>query len=431
MSLNATLGKSLYWKLLQFLIVFITNILFVRLFKPELASVFYSIIYLASLLVSFFTLGMDVSLNYFLSKKQISASNVHSLTLLVVICALVITIPVCFLYFNNTPLNEFISISQKIAFSVLYVTGGLLIVFSNTIFTVNDQNYIPLKVSVLLSTLVLSLCFIFRAFYSSSEAINAFFYCYFIIYFITGIVLFLSSIKVYNKKFNIHLVFPIPISKLFQYSLIIFFINILFVLASKISIFILPYWMDANALGNYIQAYKIVEYIVTFIAFIYFPAISMVASQAEEAKGLILFLVRLSNTVILLVSIFILCFGHYLFTALFGIHFNLMYEVFIYMIPGLFALCASTFFTAYFFGANLFKYNLYSACIMLAVLLAILFILATNGSVIGAAMAFSIAAIAGFTYDAISFKQQYNYKFTNILFLKVSDMSTLKKLLRF
>lgn len=431
MSLSTTFGKSLYWKLLQFLIVFVINVLFVRLFKPELSSVFYSIIYLSSLLVSLFTFGMDVSLNYFLSKKQISASDVHSITILMLIVALLVSTPVSYFYFTHTPLNHFISVPEKTAFSLLFIVGGLLIVFSSTIFTVNNQNHIPLKVSVLLSVLLLTLCTALKIKYSSSSVIDTFFYCYFVVYFFTGVLLFFWSIKLYNKGFKLQFDFPISFHQIFRYSFLIFFINILFVLASKVSIFILPYWLDAQILGNYIQAYKIVEYIVTFISFIYYPAISIVAGQLkEESRGLILYLIRLSNTVILFISLIALLVGKYLFTTVFGLEFNLMFEIFVYLIPGLFALCASTFFTAYYFGSNLLKYNLISACIMLIILLVGLFLFARDGDAASAALVFSLAAIAGFIYDAVSFRHIQHFKLQDILFLKSSDLSILLRTLK-
>ncbi|MBS1599896.1 MAG: hypothetical protein JST75_16840 [Bacteroidetes bacterium] len=114
--------------------------------------------------------------------------------------------------------------------------------------------------------------------------------------------------------------------------------------------------------------------------------------------------------------------GKILFPYIFGQSFNEVYFLFILLIPGLFAACSSSFFTAYYFGTAKLKYNFVSALIyfisMLILFLALIKILGVKGP----AVAFSIASVFSLLYDAFVFKKIHQYNISEILFAKKSDI---------
>ncbi|HEY4206772.1 MAG TPA: hypothetical protein VGM31_08170, partial [Puia sp.] len=87
-------GKILYlnlrWRSLQFLTSFIVNAIFARSLHAVVAGEFYTLVYTLSLLISFFTLGLDISLNYFLARRAISAGMARRLILIVTAAGLVV-----------------------------------------------------------------------------------------------------------------------------------------------------------------------------------------------------------------------------------------------------------------------------------------------------------------------------------------------------
>lgn len=84
------LYKSLYWKSLQYASSFLVNIFLARLLGAVVAAEFYTTLYWLSFIISFFTFGLDISLNYYLSRNQVSSRTALRIVLALVLLALLI-----------------------------------------------------------------------------------------------------------------------------------------------------------------------------------------------------------------------------------------------------------------------------------------------------------------------------------------------------
>jgi O-antigen/teichoic acid export membrane protein len=259
-------------------------------------------------------------------------------------------------------------------------------------------------------------------------AVTTLFYIHFFFTFLPGFFLLLRTF--FRGKlwaYDIEAVNLIPLRNVFIFSLSAYASNIIFFIASKMAVFILPFWADPLHLGNFMQAYKIVEYAGMVTAFIYFPMISISADQTTfNSEAIILFLVRLSNTFVIFASISIMFAGPYVFQIIFGDSFFQLHEILICFIPGMLAVCSSTFFTAYFFGKGKTKINFYSAVILLSSLSLLMFVFANNGNVKWAAIAFSIANMLSFMYDIYQFNFLHKFTWKEIMILNKMDLLKLK-----
>jgi len=190
----------------------------------------------------------------------------------------------------------------------------------------------------------------------------------------------------------------------------------------------MPYRLGPAGQGNYIQAYKLVEYMGLLMSFLYYPVIVLVAgTDIKKMQQTILLLVRLSNTVILLFSIGVLAIGWWIFPLLFGPSFGNVYRIFTGFIPGLFAVCSSGFFTAWYFGSGHIKFNGVSAGIQLVAMLAGFFIFPAP---MGTALAFSLASLLSLGYDLWVFRKFYQWSLRDILFIRTSDWGTIRSVLQ-
>jgi O-antigen/teichoic acid export membrane protein len=432
MAVGKVLYKGLYWKILQFLTSFIINIILTRSFQSIISAEFYAMVYILSLGISFFTLGLDISLNYYLSRKEISPAMAGRIIVFIVVLALLVCLPLLYLFYQPSRYPD-LRLSQLLLFSAFNITGGLLTTLSGTLFTAYGRNYLPAMISFIANLIVIVLSLGINSMSSGSAVVGSLFQVYFLFSFLQGGFLFLLSMRLYagrgqsgdgdNGR--------VGAMELLRYSFSAFVINFIFFAGARLGVYLLPYRVSPADQGNYIQAYKIVEYMGVLISVIYYPFIALVAGEdREKMKERVLFLVRLSNTLVLLAGVFILACGWWLFPLVFGRSFDRMYEIFIGFLPGLFAVCSSTFFTAYYFGSGRLKYNLISACIQFAGLPAFFFLFVHNGNVMGAAFAFSLSVLGSLGYDMLVFRRSFPYSLRDILLIRAADVSRITGLVR-
>lgn len=427
MSIPKILYKSYYWRTLQFLVSFLLNIYLVRILQAVIIAEFHSLTYLCSFVASFFMLGLDLGITYYITQKKISTQSARKMIVIITILSLFISLPILF-YTNNKSLYNNISQQAIIIFAALYIAGNLFLNLSSAIYTAFNKNYYPVKVGVIFNCLTLITVLTINYFLVENR-VNYILYIFFSLYFIQGIFTYLLTYKL-NKdvephnsgEFNLWI-------KIVKFSFYSFIISLLFFLGLKINVLLLSRWINNYDLGNYTQTYKLIEYIITFIGFIAYPLIAILSEpQRENRKHITLFLLRISNTFILTGILLITIIGHWMFPLLFGNSFNKMYQIFLIFIPGIFATTSSIFFTSYYFATGKLKYNFISAILLLISAIFFLLLLATKFSIHGAAAAFSISSLISLMYDLFIFKKIYDLSFKEITLATKSDFAKIKQL---
>jgi len=419
MAIGKILYKSMYWKFFQLALSFFINLFLTRHFRSAISAEFYSFVYILSLFATFFTLGLDIGLNYYLSRRQITPRAACRIIAGVTVLALVISLPLLYLLFHPARFPD-LSPGRWLFFSACHITGVLLTSLSGTIFTAYGQNYRPAQYISGINIVLAVLLFVMSVVCTGSRLVESLFFLYFLFSFLQGAILFAVALVRYAGAApgvaaamaagTTHQ--PVGLRELLGFSFMAFITNFIFFLGGRLGIYLLPYRVNAAEQGNYIQAYKLVEYCGLIASFIYYPFIAIVAAQDKEKtkEKLLLFLVRLSNTAVLFFSLLMLVFGKALLPFIYGRSFEGMYGIFVCFIPGLFPVCSSTFFTAWFYGAGRLKYNFISSCIQLSATFILFFLLAGIGGARGVALAYSLAGMASMAYDCIVFGREAPYR---------------------
>jgi O-antigen/teichoic acid export membrane protein len=422
MPVGKILYQSLQWKSLQFLTSFLVNIIFARALHAAVAAEFYSLVYFLSLIISCCTLGLDISLNYYLSRKEMEGATARRIMLAVTGMALLISLS---LLAVSSSRYTYLDLSQLLLLSGLHITGGLLTVLAGAVFTAAGKNHVPARIAFVANVLLAGLSLYCSSRYTGQSLIFLLFCLYFIGSFGQGILLFLLS---FHLAFTATGNKQIPLKKILRFSFLAFVTNLLFFIAARLYIYILPYFFSPYRQGNYIQAYKIVEYLGLAMSFTYYPFIALVAGAGggrEKMKDRLLLLVRLSNTVVLVFCIVAMAAGPWLFPFLFGPSFDRMSGIFNGFIPGLFAVCSSGFFTAWFFGSGHIRYNLVSACIQLLSMPLFFFLLNGPAGPERAALAFSLSSLLSLAYDLWIFSKSFPFHAKEILLIRKADVKGL------
>jgi O-antigen/teichoic acid export membrane protein len=421
------LYKSFYWKIFQFFISFAVNLVFVRTFQSAVSAQFYSLLYLLSLASSFFTLGLDIGLNYYLSKNLLSARKALGIIALLVVLALLISLPLIYLDYRPSAHPSSI-MPHLILFSALGIAGNLLTTLSTSLYTVHGQNHLSTALAVVFNSALLVISILLILLLKGELLLESLFFLYFIFSFFQGLFIFIYSYWLYSGKPTPALGKNSSLMQVLRFSFAAFSCNFLFFAGMRMNVYLLPYWTRPEDLGNYIQAFKLVEYIALLVSFLYYPFMSVIAQDADEKKikEMVLTLVRLSNSFVLVISLLLLLTGWFLFPFVFGHSFNRMYYLLPWFIPGLFAACSSTFFTAYFFGKGRIKYNFWSAIILLLSGFLFFFVFIHAGGPAGAALAFSLSGLLSFCFDSLIFKKDQPYRIVDLLFARKEDIQKIR-----
>ena len=421
MATGKILYKSMYWKIFQLFTSFIINVILARLFRAEVAAGFYSLVYLLSLCTGFFTLGLDIGLNYYLTRNRISAQWASTIILTVTGIALMVSLPLIGAYYRTG-----FSMGSLLFFSGCHIAGVLLATLSGTIFTAYGRNHEQAMVAFFVNLVLAVFAGLAAGVLHREHAIVYVFYIYFSFSFLQGVILFIMAWRRYGRVQGEGRDRP-PFREIIRFSFGAFITNFIFFLAAKMCIYLLPYRVLPGPRGNYIQAYKIVEYLSLGTAFLYYPFITLVAGgDGSKVREKVLFLVRLSNTMVLLCVVIILAVGRWLFPLVFGNSFDGMYGDFCWLIPGLFAACSSTFFTAWYFGRGLVRVNLISACIQLVTVVLFFFLFTGYGNVHGAALAFSLSGLFSMAYDVLVFSREGRLRGRDLLLAGGGDWRVIR-----
>jgi O-antigen/teichoic acid export membrane protein len=425
------LYKSMFWKTLQFALSFLINLLLARLFQSSISAGFYSFVYLLSLIAAFFTLGLDIGLNYYLSRREIDPGAACRIILVATLAALMFGIPLLALAYRGLGHPDLPS-GVWLIFASFQIAGVILTNLSGTLFTAYGRNDLPAQYAFWINLALAALLALAPDFFTGGRLVESLFFLYFSFSILQGLILYIVAATRYTRKTNDVGARTAGIAVILRYSFMAFLTNFVFFLGVRLNLYLLPYRVDAADQGNYIQAYKLVEYLGVIASFLYYPFIALVAGryEAKMKERLLLFLVRLSNTAVLLFSILMLAGGRTLLPFVYGHSFDRMYGIFVWFIPGLFPVCSSIFLTAWFYGAGLLKYNLISGCIQLATAAILFFLLVGRWDVRGAAFAFSLASLASMCYDCIVFRRRTPYALTDLLLAKKQDWRTLRVFIR-
>jgi O-antigen/teichoic acid export membrane protein len=441
MAIGRMLFNSFYWKCLQFLSSFLLNILLARTMRSAVAGEFYSLIYWFALCVSFFTLGLDIALNVFISRKQLSPRFACRIIGVVVLLALLVCVPLVWLYAGPSRYPDLYGTELPL-YAACQIAGSLLTVLSSTLFTARGRNDIPSRVGFFFN---LVLAIVIGAVLLSGRGewnMRLLFLLYFSFSLLQGLGLFLLAMRNYGRE-NTGITGHARLSEMLSFSFKAFVTNFVFFLGARVCLYLLPYRFAPGDKGNFIQAYKLVEYLGMAAAFFYYPFVALAAgenrrlsgalaageiraqrSDGENADGMrrnVLAMVRLSNSIVLIFSIAIAACGWWLFPFVFGSSFDRMYPVFLCFIPGLLATCSSSFLTAYFFGVGSIRYNFISSCIQLIAAVILFLLLTRLYGLQGGALAYSAAALLSMGYDTVKFSRHTRLRARDFLLAGKKD----------
>lgn len=418
MNISRLFASNLLWRgtyLFTALLVTIFMSRYLQAYTTGWLFYFISILTFVFMALSF---GLDSGITYFVSKGEINTGQMQFFAWIWIVLITLFTCGAAFVFFKDG--NEFAGRYKLILMTVLFVSGNLITTYYNALFYAKHSYRVPNIVFICINLLlILILINPFLPGISSHQFIYLFFYSYLL----QGLLIAV----LYNLHFKEGFVFQLPSAqqrkKLFQYSGIAFFAGLLFYLVTRID-----YWLidtmvdDKEALGNYIQASRLVQLFQMLPAILAAGIFPIAASgYAQHMRESILKLSRVLVAFYAIIIFIIVIIGKWLFPFLFGNSFHKMYNVFLLLVPGLFALTVLALIAAYFAAINCVKRNVVVSIVGLAVIIAANLLLIPLLGIYGAAIASSIGYIVCFFIAYFYFTNNEKVSFVDLLIFKKED----------
>ncbi len=354
MHFKKALKYSFFGKVLNTLLIFVINLLLVRILGVQNSGLFFYSITILGLFMLLLSCSLESGITYYASKNENITAPIIALVFPWLIIQAVVSLVLLnkvHLYFTNN-------------LAVAYVLSNLIILYFTALFYAKKWfgalNFILVVVNSVLTCL---LCYEYfykpaaaslrQWYYLSPVKLYVYTFCVqavlLVFYFLAH-----TKIVIFNPFKNVGLT-----KNIFKYSLFSFISNVLFFLVTRIDYFFVQHYCTEVALSNYIQVSKLGQLILflpSVIATVIFPYSSMNEHNAYINK--VQLLCRIVIWFFILVFGFALLTGYWLFPWLFGKDFGMMYVAMLYYLPGFFSLCIVTVLASHLGGKGMIKANL-------------------------------------------------------------------------
>ncbi len=421
MNIQKLLYQNIFWRGLFFVTGFLLNVLIARHFDAAITGWIYYLFTIFAFYTLIGSFSLEAGLIYFGSKKEISFEKLTGFSMLWTLAiALLSVITYFFLIFLGFDIPL-----VKLQYALLFICGNILLAFITSLFYA-QQNYITSNVTAIAVNLLL-IILLLNVRPESWLNNDVFIFIYFGSFLLTGIVLLFLIFKRFSfPKFG--MIEKGQLKKLFRYSIVVFFSNIVFFLLYKIDYWFVNRYCSLDELGNYIQVSKVAHLFLILpgiLAGSLFPLIA--GNHIEKIESALKTISRSIFFMYLLCCGFLVLIGKWLFPFVFGVSFSGMYLPFLFLIPGILALSMLSTLAAYFSGKNKVSVNLKGSLLALTIIVIGDALLIPKYGIVAAAAVSSAGYITYNIFVLYTFNSIHHSGVIDFFYFRLSDLKKLKK----
>ncbi len=445
MQFTKALQHTIGWKALNTILIFLINLLLVRILGVTASGHFFYSITLLSFITLIISWSMESGITYYGSNYL---DNIPSITIFILPWLLVqalITWGVLY----------WIPVHVSRQLSWLYVISNLVIIYFSALYYAT-KSFVSINVIIcVVNSIVLGgLVWVYTKYGSDEKKMfesvkerlaknpsvsihaivegmdSASFYFAKFVYFggflLQGLALAIVYFIKSRPKFTVTLFNPMLIKKMLIYSSVALISNIIFFLVTRIDYFFVEKYCSEIALSNYVQVSKLGQLLVllpTIIAGVVFPYSSGVEDETYivrlQALCRIIGLFFLSVVVVIVIS------GYWIFPWLFGYGFSAMYTAMLIYLPGFYFLSVVTLLAAYIAGRAMLIKNLLASAIALIFVIAGDILLIPLWGINAAAAVSSLSYFLCMLYLLWIFKHHFAVKPKDFFAIQMKDLHLL------
>ena len=423
MSVKNAIQDMILWRGLNFLSVFILNVLVARFFGASDSGTIFFFINNLSLLILLLGFSLESGLGFYGASGKISRSQLGLLALGWCVLATVIgffVLSYARSYFELFPGTDSIAIASG------FIIGTLLVTFFSALFFAQQKFVLPNALSLAVNLVVIVLFFAGMEDWLDDKTLL---YAYFGSFLVQGagmaLAYFLSK-RVTDVKRSFNHIIPAIV----KYSSVVFLSNLVFFLVYRIDYWFVEIYCSDDELGNYIQVARIIQWLLMvplMISSVLFPLTASGSGDAMRPR--IILLSRVLLWIYCIISVVIAAAGRWGFIWLFGETYGYMYPVFLLHIPGLLALAALYPVSSYNAGIRRVDINLQGSLLALAVIVVLNAAFTPAYGIYAASIASSAGYLVYFVFSIYKFSRQSKLTFVEMYSPLKSDFDSLKSIL--
>lgn len=371
---------------------------------------------------------MESGFTYFAAGNLINPNKLAGFGVIWILIISVVLIFFFHFWFLNFENDLSIDVFKYVWYAVVFIAGVLLNNFYTALFQAQRNFFLPNFLSGLMNIVFVIILFAEKI---NSYSLSVIRDSFFIFILISGVVIAITyfiknKISVLFSFMNSH-----ELKILFRYSLIALFANVIFFLVYRIDYWFVKYNCSAVDLGNYIQASKIGQLIFVIpqvIAAAMFPQTAS-GKLHVDVSNTIIKLFRIFFQVFIVLIVFVLLTGNWIFILVFGQSFDKMHLPLLILLPGILCLSVLSLLSAYFAGKGNVKLNLKGAVYALIIVVLGNLLLLKFYSIEIAAMVSTVGYAVNFIYSFYHFVKTNKIEFIQFFQWRMSDWSWLKQML--
>ncbi len=340
------LKHNVIGKLLNHGLVFLINILVVRMLGASESGSYFNELYLVNFVVFFFSAGLDYAAIAWLSRERGLLPVIHGMLLKMWLFFMSLVLLYVFVIQPQTGT----AFKQPVWAVILFSSGNLLLIFYQGILSAlkkfNLQNIILAGTNILF---LLYLLFFIQS--TDEDKLFRITTGYAGLFFLQGLLMFLfSASKKSIKNYSInHLAF-------FRYGIFIMISSLIYFAFLRIDNFFVEKYTNPVTLSNYVQCGKIGQYFLYFSSIISSTLLPFLSSETGEATyGEWKKLIKPYVFFICLGALLIAILGKPIFPLLFGSDFSEMFLFMLILLPGFVCLGILTLINAVYIGKGNIK----------------------------------------------------------------------------
>lgn len=377
------LKQNIFGKLLNHGIVFIINIIIVRLLGANISGSYFNELYLVNFIVFIFSAGLDYAAIAWLSREPRLLPVIHRFLLKVVLFFLVVVLLIGFSASNL--LTGFFQ--QPLPALLLFGAGNLLLIFYQGLLSAQKKFNLQNILSGITNLLfLLYLLFFFSA--DTQELFKKLTISYAALLFVQGVLMTIASWMPLGDRH-----YKVNWTPFFKHGLFIMLSSLVYFAFLRIDNFFVERYTDPKTLSNYVQCGKIGQYFLYFSSIISSTLLPFISSQ--EAIYSLSGWKKMMRPYVLLIcigAVFIALLGGFVYPLLFGEEFNQMQQYMLIFLPGFVCLGILTLINAVYLGNGNIKR------IFLGDILGLLLVAAMDGLLVPAYGAKAAAMISSGAY---------------------------------
>jgi O-antigen/teichoic acid export membrane protein len=449
MQFTKALQHTIVWKSLNTLILFVINLLLVRIMGADYSGEFFYAITALSLFVLVLSGSIESGITYYGSHAE---SNIPALSFFLLPWLLLQALVAYWVV-------QVLPVTIHSLLSWLFVISNVGIIYFSALFYARKW-FISLNliIAVVNTLIALTLWYIYARYGNEQEKVFGYAKqhanrsiiitnllgetkdtkgIYFAsLAFVAGLMIQALSLIVFFyawsgfRAFSFTVCAPL-IKKVLRYSALAFVTNIIFFLVTRLDYYFVAKYCNDMALSNYVQVSKMGQLLIllpSMIAAVLFPYSS--GGDKEEYLQKLQSVCRIITVLFIPIATLIIACGYWLFPWIFGLGFRQMYVAMMWYLPGFYALSLVTLLAAFLAGRAMLGANLAASVLALAVIITGDVLLIPVLGINAAAATSSVAYLLCLAYLLFVYQNRIGSRFANFFVIKRSDVQQLLSMVK-